>query len=206
MNACRSDGELRAYRDGELAAAETQTVAGHVAGCEACARRLAEVSARAERILTLLNELPGAAAAPLAARGNRWRWAAAGMALAAGLAIGFLAVQKEAGRGREGAPRAPQAAMASGQPRPAAGPENRESQQPALTASARPAPRAAKAKPREPAAEYFYALDDGPIEMGVIQRVTLGPAAVPADVIYSPDGRARAVRLVSDSNSGGELQ
>jgi len=39
-------------------------------------------------------------------------------------------------------------------------------------------------------------LDDGPIESGIVMRVTV-PGSTPADILFSPDGRARAIRLVS---------
>jgi hypothetical protein len=42
----------------------------------------------------------------------------------------------------------------------------------------------------------FIALDDEPIESGIVMRVEL-PGSTPADIVFSPDGRARAVRLVS---------
>jgi hypothetical protein len=53
----------------------------------------------------------------------------------------------------------------------------------------------AKPKPR---VEYYVALDDEPIEAGVVVRVGFSGGQVPADVIFGPDGRARAIRLVSD--------
>ena len=46
------------------------------------------------------------------------------------------------------------------------------------------------------------ALDDEPIDTGVVMRVALGPAEVPADVVFSPDGRPRAIRLVNTSAKG----
>jgi hypothetical protein len=53
----------------------------------------------------------------------------------------------------------------------------------------------AKTKPR---VEDYVALDDEPIEAGVVVRVGFSGGQVPADVIFGPDGRARAIRLVSD--------
>jgi anti-sigma factor RsiW len=46
----------------------------------------------------------------------------------------------------------------------------------------------------------FIALDNEPIDAGLVVRVSMGPGNVQADVIVSTDGRARAYRLVSDSN------
>jgi hypothetical protein len=44
----------------------------------------------------------------------------------------------------------------------------------------------------------FLALDDEPIETGIVVRVALGEAEIPADVIFGTDGRAHAIRLVSN--------
>jgi hypothetical protein len=45
--------------------------------------------------------------------------------------------------------------------------------------------------------DYFLALDDDPIELGVVVRVALdGAAAVQADVVFDADGRPRAIRPV----------
>jgi hypothetical protein len=46
----------------------------------------------------------------------------------------------------------------------------------------------------------FIPLDNEPIDAGLVVRVSMGPDNVQADVIVSADGRARAYRLVSDSN------
>ena len=48
---------------------------------------------------------------------------------------------------------------------------------------------------------HFVALDDEPIDTGVVVRVAVGPDQVQADVIIGPDGRARAFRLVSEPSS-----
>jgi hypothetical protein len=63
-------------------------------------------------------------------------------------------------------------------------------------------PRVAKRR-RPPAeraaapAEEFIPLDNEPFEAGLVVRVALGLDQIPADVIYSADGRARAYRLVN---------
>jgi hypothetical protein len=46
--------------------------------------------------------------------------------------------------------------------------------------------------------EQFIALDNEPFETGLVVRVALGPDEVQADVVFSPDGRARAYRLVNE--------
>jgi hypothetical protein len=50
-------------------------------------------------------------------------------------------------------------------------------------------------------ARPFIALDNEPIETGMVVRVAFGPDQVLADVIVTPDGRPRAYRLVDNSNS-----
>jgi hypothetical protein len=61
-----------------------------------------------------------------------------------------------------------------------------------------------KAKAPSPAVALqkaeFVALDNEPIDAGLVVRVSLGPNNVQADVIISADGRARAYRLVSNQN------
>ena len=59
-----------------------------------------------------------------------------------------------------------------------------------------------KAKPPAPHAlardkGAFVALDNEPIDAGLVVRVSLGPNNVQADVIITADGRARAYRLVN---------
>jgi anti-sigma factor RsiW len=62
-----------------------------------------------------------------------------------------------------------------------------------------------KAVPPSPASAAlqkadFVALDNEPIDAGLVVRVSLGPDNVQADVVVSADGRARAYRLVSNQN------
>jgi hypothetical protein len=60
-------------------------------------------------------------------------------------------------------------------------------------------PQAAPASlPRASEVRYFIPLDNEPVDAGTVVRVVLGPYEVPADVIFGPDGRARAIRLVGD--------
>ena len=61
-----------------------------------------------------------------------------------------------------------------------------------------PAPRRVrKARKAVPDREYFIALDNEPFESGVIMRVDVKPGNVQADVVFGPDGRAHAFRLVN---------
>jgi anti-sigma factor RsiW len=157
MKQCVSEGDLRAYLDRELPAADRDRVASHLAVCAECDSVYREVSARAERVATALSALAdGIAPArvmPAAPKIRVWpRWvAAAGMA--AGLAL-ILASPK----------------------------------------ATAPSPAVAQQK------GDFVALDNEPIDAGLVVRVSLGPSNVQADVIISADGRARAYRLVSNQN------
>ena len=58
--------------------------------------------------------------------------------------------------------------------------------------------RASPAVPPRATLAGFMALDDDPIDAGVVLRVALA-AGQQADVIYSSDGRPRAIRLVSEA-------
>jgi hypothetical protein len=63
---------------------------------------------------------------------------------------------------------------------------------------AAPAPRRARrVRQAVPEPAYFVALDDEPFESGVIMRVDVKPGNVQADIVFGPDGRAHAFRLVN---------
>jgi hypothetical protein len=157
MKACWSTGDLRAYADRELAPQEAALLEAHLGSCAACAERLREISARAERV--------GAMLSTLATESHRSRdrkgavhpiWGkAAALAIAASLALVFLS------------------------PKPA------------------PPPKTAQV------ARPFIALDNEPIETGMVVRVGFGPDQVLADVIITPDGRPRAYRLVDYTSNEG---
>jgi hypothetical protein len=66
---------------------------------------------------------------------------------------------------------------------------------PAARVPARSARAKSERPPKAAPTEYFLALDDDPIDMGVVMRVTLDSAAdMQADVIFDADGRPRAIR------------
>jgi anti-sigma factor RsiW len=155
MKQCQSEGDLRAYLDRELAAADRDRVATHLAECGACDLAYREISARAERVAAALSTLregiaearPKPAARPVVL----WpRWAAA-VAMAAGLATLLVSPKVKP-------PAAPALALDKG---------------------------------------AFVALDNEPIDAGLVVRVSLGPDNIQADVIMTADGRARAYRLVN---------
>jgi anti-sigma factor RsiW len=155
MKDCWTEGDLRAYLDRELPAADRDRVAAHLAKCGECDLRYREISARAERVATAMGGLAGGIAPiqprPVSRPVVIWpRWAAA-VAMAAGLAILIVSPKAK--------PPAPHAvALGKG---------------------------------------AFVALDNEPIDAGLVVRVSLGPNNVQADVIITADGRARAYRLVN---------
>lgn len=186
MRQCWSEGELRAYLDRELPPQDLQLVAAHLAECPACEAlrvQLAERAARVSALMDALTEPEPVAWMPPMPRPARmgWRWAMAAVALAAGLAVAVLVLP-----GRTERPRPPEAVRTSAvQPLPA---------EQAVT---QPEPRRQGAPGRRrPRPQVFLALDDEPIETGVVMRVALGDGEIPVDVIFGPEGRARAIRLV----------
>jgi hypothetical protein len=113
------------------------------------------------------------------------------MALAAGLAVAVYLLPdrhpREAVVRPLPAPAPPTvAAVAAIAPAPAETPEP-------------PAPRRRprRVRPTAPEPAYFVALDDEPFESGVIMRMDVTPGNVQADIVFGPDGRARAFRLVN---------
>ena len=209
MKKCWSEGELRAFLDRELPPEDLERAASHVAVCPACGRRLAEVQARAGRVAALLGELnaPGLPAAAMPARPRPRRRFAAALALAAGLALGALVWKRPVSpapsparaQAEKPAPlaviQAPPAARPAGTRPPLPGksaPPAAVQPPPAARAALRPPAR----RRNPPPADAFVRLDDEPFETGMVLRMALGPNEVPADVVFSSDGRPRAVRLV----------
>ena len=189
MTQCWSEGELRAYLDQELPPRDMEQVARHLKECSACGGLYAELDGRAAWLSDLFEALPDAEPVvnlPQLRQRSRANWRRAA-AMAAALAIGFLWMQKPQKRILVAAPpTAHVAPPAPGKPTP----------QPAQV---RPAiiRRNAPVNPK-PQVQYYVKLDDEPIETGVVVRVGLQNGQVPADVILGPDGRPRAIRLVSD--------
>jgi hypothetical protein len=174
MKNCWQDGELRAYFDGESEAAEE--IAAHLTECAGCEGRYRELSERATRVSGLLI---GEYVAP-----RRKHWVPAALALAAALAIAFVMLPKH----RTVATPAPVAKVVEA---PVAQPV------PVVTHTAvvhHPAAR------RAPAAisEEFLRLDDEPIETATLVRVSAEDGALVADMIVGPDGRAHAIRVISN--------
>ncbi len=195
---CWSEGELRAFIDRELPPEEMDRVSAHLEECSECGDLWAELAGRASHVSALMNELaemePVVRGGRLPRRANSpWRWGGVAAALAAGLAIGIVAMPKR-GAQVAVAPPAPVVQSAASMTEPAGPVVSLAAGTPAKVAPARRSRR-----PSIPAAQSnpFLALDNDPIEAGVVLRVALGPREVPADVIIDSDGRPRAIRLVN---------
>jgi anti-sigma factor RsiW len=207
MTACWSEGELRACLDRELPADEMERIGVHLGECPACRSLYVEMSGRAAQVAEWMSALPEVevpawpprTVRELAPQRTRAKWvpvAVAG-ALAAGLALLAMAVANRADRRAIVTPAetAPVQQAAAGIAPPAV-PLIETEQAPAVRPAALRSRRAPAA--RRPKTDFYLALDDDPIETGLVVRVALDPGAVQADVILGPDGRARAFRLVSD--------
>jgi len=193
MTQCWSEGELRAYLDGELPSRDMERAGAHLSQCDACGRLLAELEVRAELVVNWMQALPEPLApvrvppVPRRAMAVR-RWVSSAAAIAAALVLGAMFTPRRVDKATNLPP--PQApAVAVPAPPPAA-------VKPAIIRRV-PRPRSAPPKPK-PQIQYYVALDDEPIETGLVVRVGLDGGQIPADVIVGPDGRARAIRLVSD--------
>jgi anti-sigma factor RsiW len=222
MKRCPSEGELRACLDGELPAGRIDAIAAHKAGCPRCAALAGQLAQRSARVSALLSALPATepvASLPLLPHTGRRRWVAAG-ALAAcailGVIVGWVVrgdSQPSPGNRAAVARPAAQVPATDPAPLPAAAPapqvaERAPAVQPLRREPARPAPRhvvasnrpqaAPASLPRASEVRYFIPLDNEPVDAGTVVRVVLGPYEVPADVLFGPDGRARAIRLVGD--------
>jgi anti-sigma factor RsiW len=208
MKECWGDGELRAYLDGELAPSEMARIAAHLAECHACEARYDEVAGRAGMVSGLMESLAELEpAVPIRRRQpvRRWRqWAGAGAAIAAGIAIAAMMIPKGPGPGsRQVMTPVPETSIAGIAPVPTPAPVISEAAvQPQgapsrerLALAARARLKLAAQKPKLPR-DVFIALDDEPMETGVVVRMTLGEEEIPADVVFGKDGRARAVRLI----------
>jgi hypothetical protein len=195
MTNCWSEGALRAYLDRELPPEDMKSVAVHLGECVVCDELCAELAGRAARVFALLETLPApekvTKVRPMPRPAvTRWLWPGAAVAVAAGLAVASFIVQKreEAQSAVRVVPpviaEAPVTVAPLVIPQPPA----------ARTAATRPVAR--KRQPVTPL-EYFVALDDEPIESGVIMRVAIEPGNTKADIVFDPEGRARAIRLVN---------
>ena len=200
MTKCWSEGELRAYLDRELPTGDMQQVAAHLGECTACDGLCTELSGRAAHVSALMELLPeweGAGtsrparpAVVPAGKPQQQAWVGLAVALAAGLAVAAYLMPKPA----------PQVAAIRPAPvTPAIAPQEATAELALVPEAADvPAPRRVRrARKASPDGEYFIALDNEPFESGVIMRMDVKPGNVQADVVFGPDGRAHAFRLVN---------
>jgi anti-sigma factor RsiW len=192
MKECWDEGGLRAYLDRELPPDEMTRIAVHLGGCPECHARYNELAGRAARVAALMESLEvGQVVSPAAPA--RWIMpqpkpvATAVLALAATAALAFVLF-----------PRHTEA------PKPVAAPRSAP-MRPAIEQAATPAvkppelsPARAKSPKRVklPQVQYYLALDDEPIDTGVVMRVALDGTGIQADVIFDAEGRPRAIRTV----------
>jgi hypothetical protein len=181
-----------------------ERVAAHLGECPVCEARRAELAGRAARVSALMGAFPEperVASLPLITRRPRTgrRWAAAAALLAAAVVIAFVLAPKRVAPVAEHPMQVlPPVSSGGAVPSlPASGMGH-----PALLgqiAQSRTENKKVKSnflgKLPKPA-DYYLALDNEPIETGVVVRVALGPTEIPADVIFDQAGRARAIRLI----------
>ncbi len=210
MSQCWPEGALRAYLDRELPPEDMHLVAAHLGECADCEELSKELAGRAARVGAWLEALPEVL--PQAEPGTPvawvvrpeprratagWRWIGLAAALAAGLVWAALLAPRRN-------PVAPLPAVVDPGPLAASteksDPPVAQAAPPAQAAHLRRVVRAApprrKAEPPNP----FLALDDEPIDTGVVVRVGVEPGNVQADIVFGPDGRAHAIRLVNARN------
>jgi hypothetical protein len=200
MSRCWSEGTLRTYLDRELPPPEMEAVAAHLAECAECAGMSRNLAARAARVAVWMDALPeleisSDVAPPMPRRAMARRgWVGLAAAIAAGLAVAAMVLPRHKDVVTAPAPPvvlAPPAVVAD-----AAVPSG-----PGITAVAAAPRRVRRTKPRRPTVNNdFLALDDEPIETGVIMRVGVEPGNVQADIVFGQDGRAHAIRLVNARN------
>ena len=195
MSQCWSEGALRTYLDRELPQPDMELVAAHLAECAECAGMSRNLAARAARVAVWMEALPEPEiAAPRRVTARR-RWMGLAAAIAAGLAVAAMVLPRHKDVVAAPAPSvvlAPPAAVVADAAAPSA---------PRITAVAAAPRRIRQPKLRLPTVNNrFLALDDEPIETGVIMRVGVEPGNVQADIVFGQDGRAHAIRLVNARN------
>ncbi|HEV2447769.1 MAG TPA: zf-HC2 domain-containing protein [Candidatus Sulfopaludibacter sp.] len=189
MSGCWQEGDWRAYLDEELPAERMAWGREHLAQCAACARLHRELAERASRVSALMMDLEHVPALTPSAAPSRfaWRWGVAGLAAAAALAAAYVLAPKPAAPVR--VPVAVEKPVALPPVSVPAAPVEVERASLGAPRQTRPSRR------RPPRLQYYMALDEEPIDTGVVMRVSLA-SGVEADVIVDSEGRPRAIRAV----------
>jgi anti-sigma factor RsiW len=198
MKECWLDGDLRAYLDRELPPQRMTEMAVHLGGCAECHARYNEIAGRASRVAAWMETLEfEPATMPLAPPGRLKPSRVAGvlaavLAMAAAVAAAFVLLPRGSVSPKPVAaphvtPSRPVMRQAAASQ--AAGPQNSSIRAPSIRASA---PKRSKPAP----VQEYLALDDEPIDTGVVMRVAFEGTGMQADVIFDADGRARAIRTV----------
>ncbi len=190
MSECWDEGGLRAYADRELPPEDLTRIAAHLGACAECHGRYNEIAARAARVSAMMSALDSP---PPVVRPLPRRWVmpavAGAVALAATVALGFALIPRRTPHPEPVAtPHAPrvQHPIQAESPSPESAPESK------LAAPVR-AKTVRRVKPQR--VDYYLALDNDPIDTGVVMRVAIEGAGQ-ADVIFDAEGRARAIRPV----------
>ena len=200
MTQCWPEGALRAYLDRELSPEDIQRAAAHLKECTVCDGLCRELAARAARVAGLVDLLPELEAETLHVPARmpsiavsvrpRIGWVGAAVALAAGLGVvAYLVPQRQSG---------PVVVVTAPPPVPVGG-EHGGFRAGAGAGDGGPAGTESSARGHANGVRMrgdFVALDDEPFESGVIMRVAITPGKAQADIVFGPDGRARAFRLV----------
>jgi anti-sigma factor RsiW len=194
MSQCWSEGGLRTYLDRELPPPDMELVAAHLAECPKCAGMSRDLAARAARVAVWMDALPKLdIAAPMPRRAiSRRRWIGLAAAIAAGLAVAAIVLPRHRDVVN---PPAPTVVLET----PAVVADAAEASAPIAASprrTRRPLSGTTRLRPRT-VNNSFLALDDEPIETGVIMRVGVEPGNVQADIVFGQDGRAHAIRLVN---------
>ena len=176
MSRCWLDGELRAWLDRELPPPDMEAIGRHLTECRQCSALSAELSARAARVSALLGALDHVPAVLIAARSRApRRIVAAALVLAAASLLLFAWIHKP-------------------KPIPVTPAILSPASVPPVALPSKPATMPKRRVARRNDMHYYLALDDEPIESGVVLRVTLPDSGQLADVIFDEQGRPRAVR------------
>jgi hypothetical protein len=195
MSQCWSEGALRTYLDRELPQPEMELVAAHLAECAECAGMSRNLAARAARVAVWMDALPELEIAAPRRAAPRRRWIGLAAAIAAGLAVAAMVLPRH-----KDVVAAPAPLVVLEPPAPMVA-DAAVASAPRITAIAGVPKRIRQPKLRPRTVNNnFLALDDEPIETGVIMRVGVEPGNVQADIVFGQDGRAHAIRLVNARN------